>query len=452
MRNKVSTMASSIFDHGFGPTPKVDTDAISEMLAVNPLALSVKADEYRTGHAGNDRGLRYQIEGRATRIEVNVGNALATYQDPIKAMFGTRICEGQKVQVVRKYVVGGKAVATPERAPARIVKVKEDAKEVELTRYGADLTMNLNLMLRPSEAKEELDMKVAAQKQSLENELTHFGYNELLKGLKLGDAIARSKGHRATNAPGDAYDNFRTRVHKDMFAAFQRYENPLTSLIALAKTATAYRNVIGKDSLMILPTSTPEMLEYSKYNKLHFSVNGIKATDKKALNVAVEDVYDDPTIGLKLMVHHPPQDHSDGQNRPFRGSKNKTLFREVILEDFVWDLVADGQPDRNLEVMDTEQRKLVNIVDTYNAAAGGAQLIRRTTVIMGSAVVGVPGANTGELLVGYPFTATSTNQRTESMCVSLRVYLGAVLKQPENVLVLPNVFLDQVVSCEFVRQ
>ena len=40
----------------------------------------------------------------------------------------------------------------------------------------------------------------------------------------------------------------------------------------------------------------------------------------------------------------------------------------------------------------------------------------------------------------------STNQRTESMTVGLRVYLGAVLKQLENVIVLPDVHFEGCVT------
>lgn len=218
-------------------------------------------------------------------------------------------------------------------------------------------------------------------------------------------------------------------VRNSIFAAFQRYENPLTSLIAMAKSATAYRNVVGKDSLMILPCHAPELLEYNKYNKMTYKVSGIKATDKKALDVAVDDVYDDPTIGLKLMVHHPPQDisNSRGQTAPSRGSS--PLFQRVMIID------KTNGPAMNLR---TGQ------LDDSGAAW------RVTVAVMGCAVIGVPGANTGELLVGYPFTATSTNQRTESMTVSLRVYLGACLKQEDNVIVLPNVYLDHIESCNFV--
>ena len=327
--------ASAPANDTFHGPPKTtgDTQRIENMLAVGPNTIHVNPTQIQTGHSSDDRGLKYQIEGRATRLEVDIGNSLATYQDPIKAMFSTRICEGQKVQVFRKFVVGGEAVPTPERAPARIVKVQEDMKEVKLIRYGADLTMNLNLMLRPADAQQELQMKVDVQKKSLENELTRFGYEQLMGGTPIGHALARSKGLREEEGAGD-FKTFSDRVHESVFAAFQRHENPLTTLISMAKSCTAYRNVIGPNSLMILPHASPEMLEYGKYNKMTYSVNGVASTSKKPLTVAVDDVYDDPTIGLKLMVHHPPHNYNGarGQVAPTRGTS--PLFQEVVTKQF----------------------------------------------------------------------------------------------------------------------
>ena len=64
---------------------------------------------------------------------------------------------------------------TPERAPARTVSVKEDAREEILCRYGGDLEMNLNLFLRPELAQEELTMKLEAQRDQLQQVLVSLG-------------------------------------------------------------------------------------------------------------------------------------------------------------------------------------------------------------------------------------------------------------------------------------
>jgi hypothetical protein len=38
-----------------------------------------------------------------------------------------------------------------------------DVRETYMVRYGGDMEMNLNLFLKPEEAKEELNMKLEAQ-------------------------------------------------------------------------------------------------------------------------------------------------------------------------------------------------------------------------------------------------------------------------------------------------
>ena len=48
-------------------------------------------------------------------------------------------------------------------------------------------------------------------------------------------------------------------------------------------------------------------------------------------------------------------------------------------------------------------------------------------------LVANPGSETGELLIGYPFSAVSTSQSTEQMTIKLRCYLGAGIYRPENV-------------------
>jgi hypothetical protein len=81
-------------------------------------------------------------------LRVQVGEYLAKFVDPIKTILSTNIHEEEKVMIVRKYVVGGRAMVTPEHAPARTVAIQEDVREVHLTRFGGDVEMNLNLFLR----------------------------------------------------------------------------------------------------------------------------------------------------------------------------------------------------------------------------------------------------------------------------------------------------------------
>ena len=72
------------------------------------------------------------------------------------------------------------------------------------------------------------------------------------------------------------------------------------------------------------------------------------------------------------------------------------------------------------------------------------RIIRTVEFMMSSAILGVPGSQTGELLFAYPMTGISTNIASESMLMKLRVYLGAALYQPEDILIIPDVAFEGI--------
>lgn len=90
--------------------------------------------DLREGYPHSTTGIPQAIHGTATQVQVDVADALASYQDPIKAILGVGVHKDQRILIKRKYVVGGQATITPERAPARTVAIQEDVREVMLTR------------------------------------------------------------------------------------------------------------------------------------------------------------------------------------------------------------------------------------------------------------------------------------------------------------------------------
>ena len=82
----------------------------------------------------------------------------------------------------------------------------------------------------------------------------------------------------------------------------------------------------------------------------------------------------------------------------------------------------------------------------------GTKKFRICKVVASSAILAAPGSDTGELLIGYPFTSVSTSQADERMRVQLRCYLGSVLYQPDNVIIMPNCHIDGIIEEEFVGE
>ena len=289
---------------------------------------------YWSGNSMNDTGLAYNINGRATVIEANVGERLASFSDPIKAIFGTTVCKDKTVIVTRKYVIGGGVSITPERAPARTVQVKEDVTSVELQRYGGDITMNTNLFLSPGLAKEEMDMKVNAQKRELENKLMELGYQEIFeKGVRLPDAAVRSNPTFRDDFRSTRARDYATLVYnRSCFGCFAKHEFPLANMLATCKTTGAYLAADGPSTLLVLPHGSSEMLRYTKKSSMKYSISGLSTADQKPVNMDISNVAEDPSSGVKIMVHVPPASNQHGAAFPV--TSHSCLSEEVTLYTF----------------------------------------------------------------------------------------------------------------------
>ena len=81
-------------------------------LAVTP------APRYGTrGHATT--GIPYAISGTAAVVEMDIGERLMAFSDPIRAILGTGVHTSQKIIVKRQYPAGGGASIVPERGACR---------------------------------------------------------------------------------------------------------------------------------------------------------------------------------------------------------------------------------------------------------------------------------------------------------------------------------------------
>ena len=387
--------------------------------------------DMRQGAMHSTTGIPVAIGGTATVVSQKVGLWLAGFQDPIKAILGVGVHRDEKIIIRRKYVVGQSATITPERAPARTVAIQEDVREVTLTRYGGDIEMNLNLFLRPSDAKEELDMKVDAQKRELERALVELGYQTLMEqGTLVQDAIVRSNP-TFSGANPDAmakYAKHAARIYRtQIFGALNKFRHPVAGLLTACKYASAYSTGTQRGSVMLLPHGAPEILAHARKESVEYNVTGFKQGDMhKPITMQLDEAYVDPSSGVKLLIKHPSPHYDHGAAHPTVQAGDGLSGNAYVCES----IAGTGV------ILDLEEGNL-------RTTPGGAT-IRCTKVIASSAILAAPGSSTGELLIGYPFTGCSTSQAEERMRIQLRCYLGAVVYQPENVLVLPNVFIEGI--------
>jgi len=398
------------------------------------------------GYPHSTTGIPYAIQGSATMINVDVSEYLAAFQDPLKVILGTSIHKEAKVIITRKYVVGGRSLITPEHAPARTVSIQEDAREVMMTRYGGDIEMNLNLFLRPEDAKEELALKVGAQRRELERTLIEHGYNSIMEeGTNLVDAIIRSNPAFNT-ALGTTTPDVRAAAERinisTVFGAMSKHCFPIQNLLAAAKYASAYTTTNQNGSVLLLPHGSNDILRHTRRENMVYSVSGpdlLARNNGKKIDMTYDDAYTDPATNVRILIHRPFPTFDGGVANPDVGMGG--LTDEASFGCFY---PLSETVNRATHIVDFHNRcwQKVDGGNTLPLKDFTTCLVRpKMTAVMSSAVLAAPGSDTGELLIGYPFTSVSTSS-TEIMKIQLRVYLGSVIKKPENILIMRNVYFE----------
>ncbi len=398
--------------------------------------------DMKEGFGHSTTGIPYAINGTASVISKKVAAGLLGTQDPIHAILKTSVQRNAKVIIKRKYVVGGAATITPERAPARTVGIKEDVREVELTRYGADIEMNLNLFLRPADAREELDLKLGAQKMHLEAKLIELGYEAIMDhGTNIVDGIMRSNpayrnmtefaGGRETVAL--AADRI---YSQQIFGALAKHAYPVPNLLAATRYASAYTIGSLKNAVMILPHGVSDLLKYTRQESMVYNINGVPTVDGKSVTMELENTFVEPVSGTRILVHHGAPSLSAGSINPSPKIGGLTDTVDVTM---YYDTRNDADTVESFEAVDFKTGAWIKLT-------AGEIICRTVKCMMSSAIIASPNGEAGELLVGYPMTGVSTSQATETLRIQLRTYLGCAITNPESVFVLPNVSFEGLVG------
>ena len=280
-----------------------------------------------------------------------------------------------------------------------------------------------------------MGIKVAAQRESLQMEMVKLGYDCVMtEGTSLINALVASSPH-ATSNPLVAQLAAERLYVSSVFGAMQRFAYPVHNLLSAAKYATNYTISQADKTVMILPHGLPELHKYTKQENMVAHIHGVTHGDP--LTAMVTGGAKDVGSGTTVYVHRPPLDYTHGAANPM--SEGSLLSSEVTFATYYTNADSTGE-----YVYDHQARSLV-------PKSEGNMIIRVYTVDMHSAILGLPnGPNqgTGEMLMGYPTTMVGTDVSTETGRMRLRMYLGATLYRPENVIILPDVSFAGLKSIE----
>lgn len=382
-------------------------------------------------------GIPYSVSGQADLVRQEVAHAMAVYSDPIKLVLPVAMKLNQKVVVRRKFVVGGGTMITPEHAPARIVSLREEEVEFVQVRFGCAVTFNTNeFLLKNGQAEQDFKLKVDAQVASMQQQWNRLGYEQLVeRGVRMTDQLARTSVS-STNTTPKQRRKFadETYVHA-VFAAFNKYVDPIGTLLLQAKSANGFDDV--DYNMMLLGAGALGAEKYTRECATRFSITGIPSSDGLPHTVAAENIRTDPRTNLMIGIVQPFPD-SASATTPYAVANGGGLTSEVDVGTYY---VFPSAGTYRIPNMGGHSWTVCKIT-----APSVAMRVQRC--VMTSALLCKTGSETGEMFFGYPSTQISVTPNTEFGQVDIRTYFGAALYEPKNCMVLEDVQMNRVLSSE----
>jgi hypothetical protein len=268
--------------------------------------------------------------------------------------------------------------------------------------------------------------------RQLENKLTQLGYECVLReGLNMVRCLAdASPIVQQMASPADKV-KWMDRVYTTtVFGALDRFDNPIANLLSAAKRAATMQS--DPFTTMIVPSGLMELQRYAKAENVYYYLSGQAKDKMEPVKFGLDGGLHDPATNLNIFVHYPRVDYSSGT--AYGKASNGDLFEKVKIKVFY--------------PLDTKDKTFY-----MNAATGEATKVEGTDgdlveyeCLMSSAILAAGGSRTGELLMAYPQTSVNTIATSpEMMKLQLRVYLGACLYNPQNVMVVPHCKFEGVI-------
>ena len=293
---------------------------------------------------------------------------------------------------------------------------------------------------------------MSTQKEMLQQALVGLGYERLMEeGTSLVAALQRSSAVSGSKGPRERVLEADRIYSGAIFGCLSKHDFGLPNLMAVLAKAQIYtpnsRNRSAPGLLMV-PPGCLDLTKLTQASHMNYSISGLRATETGKVELPLSNVYTEPSTGIRVVTHYPVVDNSLGAANP--QVKQNQLQRTVQIAQYyeMEKSGADANPTWTAHITDFDKRKIQKIQFTKKPNSGVYFIMRPSMALaMDSAIiVNSPGEQTGSLLYAYPSTGVSTSQTQEMMRVQLRVYLGAMLAQPENVTILNDIKFSGIIG------
>lgn len=292
---------------------------------------------------------------------------------------------------------------------------------------------------------------MSTQKEMLQQALVGLGYERLMEeGTSLVAALQRSSAVSGSKGPRERVLEADRIYSGAIFGCLSKHDFGLPNLMAVLAKAQIYtpnsRNRSAPGLLMV-PPGCLDLTKLTQASHMNYSISGLRATETGKVELPLSNVYTEQSTGIRVVTHYPVVDNSLGAANP--QVKQNQLQRTVQIAQY-YEMEEDKDDTTKMVayITDFDKRKIEKI-QVAKSTDGSERFVMRPSMALAmdsAIIVNSPGEQTGSLLYAYPSTGVSTSQTQEMMRVQLRVYLGAMLAQPENVTILNDIKFSGIIG------
>lgn len=284
---------------------------------------------------------------------------------------------------------------------------------------------------------------IPVQKAALERKLDELGYEAVMReGTDLIRALAEASPMSFDGTSDQKKAEYMEHVYaRSIFGCMEKHSQPIANLLAAAKKAGTMS--AGAFDTMIVPSGLQELLQWTKAENVYYYLNGKATATKEKIQFGLDGGRIDPSSGLKVFTTYPKVDYS-------QGTAYQSATKSHIMNERTVALVHYFTSSRTIYVVDFKtggMRKVDYGGELEENFKDRKAYVRKVKVLMSSAILAKSGSETGEMLMAYPNTAfTNDNTSPEVFKLQLRVYLGAAVYQPNNIMICPDVHFEGVID------
>lgn len=451
-------------------------------------------------HSGVPRSttsLYTAVSGTAHVMSQACAMDYAMRSDPIKIIAAPMMLTEEKLIVLKPVGYSAPIELVPERAAARTMATSEIAREYDMARYGIDIPANLNFAHDPTSFYKDLFLKMDMVNYAVNNKHIELAYDEILtnatsliQAYLRNDSIHGVKTGRARTLAAD-------RIRKRLFCCSDRDDNPVATIAnALAQAGLVVPVGGGPHNAAVLMVpqgfGTTSVTEHN--SSLGFYSTGLP--NNSSVSVPLEDARRIPGLNVDIVTHNPylsdttygsenPQVEKSELDQietislcyPFTPTEKFAItdFKTCQYKDFEFnanqcetriDLAVATEPG-----LQKFRSNLTNgtcealVIENFFKDPGHKYTFRNATPFTDDEEIeyflyrpalllntqsllycSKPGKRTAVMMWAYPHIGVGIDRVTEAMTITYRIYLGAALISPENVMIVPSVIANGFVS------